>query len=367
MIPWLLFRNHQVKAELVCYRNGDYPSLQTDYRDFPLHFIKKTIFGRYYDGMHYLKYEAESIDVLNLYHLNAASFLYERVYQKYNPLGRIYLKLDLNNKGFADCFRFTLKGMVKRAILKKADIVSVENTDMYEALKKRFGEKVIFLPNGYCIPDTPETGKKENILLTVGNLGTPEKATDLLLNAFAKSADHHDYTLRLIGPVMPAFEQEIDAFFQKYPHLKDRITFPGPIADRKELLSEYAKARYFLLPSRSESFGFVLLEAALCGCYLIVSDGCSAARDITNNERFGTIVPADDEKALSDALIRLCREKPDEEASLQRENEEAAYIRQAYDWNTIIKHLYQVLTPRQEELLQSSGPVSPTEPSGSAS
>ena len=361
MIPWLLRKNHGIDSELVCWPNGDYPYLETEVKGMKLSFIKKSPFGRIYDGCHYLKYEAPSIDVLNLYHLNLASFFYERVYLKYNPMGRIYLKLDMNNKGFSDCLKQTPKAWIKRATIKKAEIVSVENKQMYEALNNHFPGRLLYLPNGYhesskeseevsetaAADSTPYRipphikNKKHDIILTVGNLGTYEKATDVLLAAFAKSAEKHNCSLRLIGPVEPEFEDKINEFYEKYPDLKERVTFTGRITDRKELAGQYKKARFFVLPSRSESFGFVLLEAGLEGCYLIASDGCSAARDITDNEKYGRIVKADDENALAEAFAELCG--PDTLSEFRGE-ELAEYIRKNYNWDTIIQKLYERLT-----------------------
>ena len=385
MIPWLLRKNHGVDSELVTWKNGDYPYLDTEVRGMKLRFIKKTPFGRIFDGCRYLRYESPSIDVLNIYHLNLASYFYEKIYLKYNPAGRVYLKLDMNNKGFADCFKQNPKAWIKRATIRRAKLVSVENKQMQEELNRRFPGKLFYLPNGFFEPEEKESAcnspeentdypensdkrdncpvrssqtcelrtnkaaePKKDLILTVGNLGTWEKATDILLAAFALFAENaeHDqqnpeaakeYSLRLVGPIEPRFQKEIEEFFEIFPELKDRVTFTGPIKDRNELACEYEQARFFVLPSRSESFGFVLLEAGLSGCYLIASDGCSAARDITDNEKYGKIVKADDASSLAKAFSELCQPGsiPDFKG-----DELARHIRKNYSWDSIIETLY---------------------------
>ncbi|MCR4658380.1 MAG: glycosyltransferase family 4 protein [Lachnospiraceae bacterium] len=361
MIPYKLYKNHGFQSEIVTWENGDYPDLSSKTDGLKLVFAKKSPFGRIYDGMHYLKYESSSIDILNIYHLNATSFFYERVFRKYNPMGKIYLKLDMNEKGFKDVFRFGLKGMIKRAVIKQADIASVENTRMHTALSARFKDKVIFIPNGFYEEpsgsgqdekDLPEAAtdkdglqadtvpEKSDMILTVGNLGTPEKGTDILLDAFAESAGKHDYSLCLAGPVTPSFGPKVAEFYKEHQELKDRITFTGPISDRKQLSDLYRKARIFAFPSRSESFGFALLEAASNGCYIIASDACSAAGDITNNGKFGTIVKASDVSSLAEAFIFFNEAPPD---SNQLRAEEIRYIKKYYNWDDIISKLHSEL------------------------
>ena len=355
MIPYKLHTNYGYHSSIATWQNGSYPYLENEVKGLELFFVKKSIFGRIYDGMHFLKYEAASIDILNIYHLNLASFLYERVYRRFDPMGKIYLKLDMNEKGYRDVFRYDPKGFIKRATIRGADIVSVENTAMHEGLSKRFKDRIVFIPNGCFVentsekPDEASDGKeggsitppqKYPVVLTVGNLGTVEKATDVLLKAFAASALKHDLSLKLIGPVAPSFEPEIRKFYEEYPELEKRVTFTGPITDREELRAHYQGARFFVLPSRSESFGIVLLEAASEGCYIIASEACCAAMDITKNGKYGTIVKTDDAEALSEAFCRLYNTPADSD---QLRAEEIRYIRRYFSWDSITKKLHSSL------------------------
>ena len=57
---------------------------------------------------------------------------------------------------------------------------------------------------------------RKNIILTVGNLGTYEKATDVLLEAFAMYAvrsKNTDWSLRLIGTVDESFRDCIVDYY----------------------------------------------------------------------------------------------------------------------------------------------------------
>lgn len=54
-----------------------------------------------------------------------------------------------------------------------------------------------------------KTLERDKTFITVGRLGTTEKATELLLRAFANTKDRHTWNLKLVGPVEDSFKEEI--------------------------------------------------------------------------------------------------------------------------------------------------------------
>lgn len=113
------------------------------------------------------------------------------------------------------------------------------------------------------------------------------------MEAFALSDIHKDYTLKLIGEADEHFYDYLKKYFIKYPDLKCRVEFTGYTDNRQDLDMEYQSAKIFVLPSRWESFGIVLVEAAKRGCYIIASDQIPAAKDITADGTFGTLIEND--------------------------------------------------------------------------
>ena len=80
--------------------------------------------------------------------------------------------------------------------------------------------------------------EKENIILTVGRLGTEAKNTELLLETL-KEIDLKDWKVYLVGSIDKRFVNYKENFFKENPSLIDKIIFTGEIKDRKELYKYY--------------------------------------------------------------------------------------------------------------------------------
>lgn len=125
-----------------------------------------------------------------------------------------------------------------------------------------------------------------------------EKAIDVLVAAYRAYRDTMDDPWPLTacgtGP-MEASLQSIDGIVNR--------GFLQPM----ELAQEFALAGAFVLPSRVEPWGQVIVEAAASGLPVISSDRCSAGPEIIKDFHGGLVVPAEDAGALRDALIWMHR------------------------------------------------------------
>ncbi|MCR4907846.1 MAG: glycosyltransferase family 4 protein [Lachnospiraceae bacterium] len=340
MIPYILHRDHGVDSTVVSFRNEEsYPYLDREVKGLKLKFLKRRKGGELYSAARYVWNHAREIDVLNLYHLNLMSFICMGIYRlKKRREGIGYLKLDMDLNGYRRLIRFSPVGWVKRLTILFSDVVSVESTILFDALEKKYHEKVLYIPNGfYSTGKKPELDfHKENIILTVGELGSRPKATENLLDAFAGAAAESDWTLMMVGNVAPEFEPRLKRFMERHEELKGRIVLTGEITDKEELKQIYRRAKIFALPSRSESFGIVLLEAASNGDFLITTKGVPAGYDIYNDGKFGFIVPIDDVPSLSGALVRLINSGTDWDV---RAAEIADYTWFNFSWEPIVSKL----------------------------
>jgi glycosyltransferase involved in cell wall biosynthesis len=140
------------------------------------------------------------------------------------------------------------------------------------------------------------------VLLYVGRL-EPLKGVDLLVRAVARA--RREVALRCVIVGDGSERARLETLARELG-VADAITFAGSQANPFRFLR---RARALALPSRSESFGYVLVEALACGCPVVATDVASgSARDILDGGRAGLLVPVDDEEALSRAIVRLFRE-----------------------------------------------------------
>jgi D-inositol-3-phosphate glycosyltransferase len=129
------------------------------------------------------------------------------------------------------------------------------------------------------------------LLLFVGRI-QPLKGVAVAVEALAAlGADHPDAHLVVVGgPSGPHGEEEVARVHGLVGTLglAGRVTFVPPRPH--ELLSSYYRAAdVCLVPSRSESFGLVALEAAACGTPVVASD-VGGLRSLIDHGRTGYLV-----------------------------------------------------------------------------
>lgn len=305
MITYVMGKHFNYNSKIVSYKWDNYTYLNNELKDLKMEYINYTG-DALKDGENYLIDNAKDIDVLHLYYINVRTFLWIKTYKSLNPKGMVYLKLDA---GPALC-NIPLNDALIEA-LDACKLVSVENKNTAKQLSDIWNYNIEYMPNGwYDFHDVKviDYKEKENIICTVTRVGIYEKACEVLMEAFRIAFPYiSDWQLRITGPIEVAdFNEYIKNFFEKYPYLKDKIIFTGYITNKSDLEKEYRKAKIFCLPSRSESFGIVLVEAERHGCYIICSN-LPAAMDITDNKRYGDIFQINNTNELASLFIKHCK------------------------------------------------------------
>lgn len=292
-------------------------------------------------GVVYLLKNAKNIDWLSLHHAGRRSYYWTKLYKFLNPKGKVYLKLDMD---FRSCDLYD-SDIWERKLFQKnmniMDLVTVETQAVKERIQPYSSKEIQVLGNGYCktefVPDIYQ--ERENNFITVGRLGTEQKATEVLLEAFSLSAEFHEWNLKLVGTIEENFKDTVKEFFDNHPELVERVIFAGEIKEREALYNECCKAKVFVLPSRWEGFAIVGGEALSCGCRVIVSDQVPPMKEFTNSEKYGQIVPSDDVIALKNALIDAAKT----ETTVEETREIANYANKQFSWSNICKQLYSML------------------------
>ena len=127
-----------------------------------------------------------------------------------------------------------------------------------------------------------------------------EKGIDLLLNAWAiVEKKVKDWQLEVFGDGDRApFERQIDMLGID----RSRCRLNGRTNDVE---SEYCSSSIFVLSSRFEGFGMVIVEAMACGLPVVSFDCPWGPRSIISNGEDGLLVESNNVVALADALSRL--------------------------------------------------------------
>ena len=158
---------------------------------------------------------------------------------------------------------------------------------------------------GACVIPNPlpefvvaESSPRQKQVLCVGTL-SHNKGYDLLIDAWSRIAGRHpDWAVHVYGHGDPGPYQEMAAT----RGIEGRIAFHAPVAD---ISARYLEASLFVLPSRSEGFGMVLIEAMSCGLPCISFDCPSGPGDILSNGEDGVLVAPQDAPALARAIDTL--------------------------------------------------------------
>ena len=353
-LPYFMYKTEGYDATLISYQNNvEYPFIDQEVNGLKLNFIPNKGRFLYFElgVLYYLLNHSKSIAVLNLFHFKKDHILYLLIYKLVNPKGKAYIKLDMDILFFKNynAFLFSnyrIKNLILKAltswIFKLSDLFSVETDQAKDYLLNVYPElqnKLICIPNGvdnlYLDKEIPIKAfqEKENIILTVGRIGTEQKNTELLLDAL-KITDLKDWKVYILGPNEESFKKYIADFYKEYPQLENKVIFTGNITDRKELFDWYNRSKIFCLSSRYEGFPIAFPEALYFGNYLI-SSPVSSAEHITSKGKYGTVARADAHefsKAIQNSI------EPGFLSS-QRYEEIRRFSKDNFTWPGIVKKL----------------------------
>ena len=150
------------------------------------------------------------------------------------------------------------------------------------------------------------------VLTFVGRI-QPHKGPEVLVRAVAEMVAHAPHlraklALVIIGGASGAGSNEPErlAKVAKFLGVAEIIHFKEPVS-RDELADWYRASDLVCVPSYSESFGLVALEAQACGTPVVASAVCGL-RTAVSDGISGTLVDGHDQRAWASVLSRLLAE-----------------------------------------------------------
>ena len=144
---------------------------------------------------------------------------------------------------------------------------------------------------------------REDTILYVGRISR-EKGLDLLVEALA-AMENKTARLRVVGNDVDGQQAEIQALAHRLG-VSGRIDYLG-YREGEALLSEYAKARVLAVPSRSDCFGLILVEAGCAGLPVSASIYADGACDVITPGENGLMADPEKPEEFAAALDTLLR------------------------------------------------------------
>jgi len=209
---------------------------------------------------------------------------------------------------------------VEAEIAQQADLLITSTADEADELVSSYGaaaDRVFVVPPGVDLAtfrplDRAEARRKIGyadgaLILYVGRLERL-KGVEIAIRALALLAGRAHPGLRLLV----LGEDSRDGDESEKERLKgiatslgirDRVDFLGSVAHH-ELPYFYSAADVCVMPSYTESFGLVGLEAQACGCPVVAS-GVPGLRSVVRDEVSGYLIDGDDPSVYADRIGRL--------------------------------------------------------------
>lgn len=157
---------------------------------------------------------------------------------------------------------------------------------------------VIAIPNPLSFISSVENPLDQKRVIAVGS-HSRNKGYDLLLTIWKNiESDFPGWRLEIFGRPDP---QKTYTRMSEALKLK-KLTFHAPVPTIQQ---EYENSSILVLPSRSEGFGMVLIEAMACGVPCVAFNCPSGPGDIVSDGEDGYLIPALDTENFEKKLRRL--------------------------------------------------------------
>lgn len=207
---------------------------------------------------------------------------------------------------------FRIWNIIGKFIVRRADSLRVVSNIIKDTLKNKLNiptEKIITFPVFTDITKFENKFKSnvkekyrdfDNIVLFVGAL-IKRKNVESLLSAAIDVIKKYPKTLFLI--VGDGEEKSMLRKMAAKLEIKQNIRFEGRVA-QNDLYSYYHSCDIFILPSREDGWGRVVIEALACRKSVIVSNACGVS-DIVNTVECGFVFPVDRSDVLAEKIIYL--------------------------------------------------------------
>lgn len=181
--------------------------------------------------------------------------------------------------------------LIKNFAIKKVKIKVIYNPIEFEYINKVDTQEI----------EDVEFSEEEKIIITVGRLAK-QKDHHTLLKAFKIVSERIKVKLLIVGKGQ--LEQDLKKTADKLA-ITDKVYFLG---FKKNPYKYMKKSDVFVLSSKFEGFGHVIVEAMATGTPVISTDCPSGPSEILGSNEYGILVPVGDYESLAEKILDLIQD-----------------------------------------------------------
>ena len=189
--------------------------------------------------------------------------------------------------------------------LKGFDYFAVVSNNLKEFYENKIGKtKCVYIPNVIDSLPSKKSDLKGNNIITIGRLSEEKGQKDLIDVVNIVKEEISDIKLYLVGdgPLKENLEE-----YARELDLTKNIIFTG-FLDKKGKEKYIMDSSIFVLPSYTESFGLVLIEAMSYGLPCIAFDSSDGAKELLKDD-IGVLIENRDKNLMAKEIINLINNK----------------------------------------------------------
>ena len=178
---------------------------------------------------------------------------------------------------------------------------------------------------------------EDKILLTVSRLSSEEqyKGYDRVIRSINDlSLTYPSIKYLIVGNADEVEQQRVSKLIQE-EKVHDHVILTGFI-EENELIDHYLLADVFVLPSKGEGFGIVLIEAMACGVNVIAGYKDGSVDALMNGE-LGTLIDPDNQVELIEEILNILDQPKFDSFELQKK------VKEHFDFPVFKKNLNNIL------------------------
>lgn len=224
--------------------------------------------------------------------------------------------------------------LYQKRSLSHANRIHVTSTLEEQALRSLgLTNQTVYAPLGTHLQPLPNASLRTPTILFVGRIHVVKGLANLIRAWARLGTQTNGWTLRLVGPD----ENNYTAHLQELiSHLSAQgIVFAGPrFGDA--LTQEYACASCLILPSFTENFGGVVIDALACGTPVVAST-YTPWESLMQNQCGWWV--SNEPEILAHTLAEVIQQSPDERSEMATHAQ--AFVQKSFSWTHVATHMLQ--------------------------